>query len=89
MGMAGAAPSPCWAAFTTRAQDNGVPKGRVRCNFCGGEMTRNGVEEDRLVETLGFGDVESDIDAYCEREDIPLIRLNFFLLTAPPSANLV
>ena len=53
------------------------------------QMTRNGVEEDRLVETLGFGDVESDIDAYCEREDIPLIRLNFFLLTAPPSANLV
>ena len=39
--MAGAAPSPCWAAFTTHTQDNEVPDGRVRCNFCGGEMTRN------------------------------------------------
>ena len=48
-------------------------KGRVRCNFCGGEMTRNGVEEDRFVETRGFGDVESDIDAHCEREDMQLI----------------
>ena len=38
----------------------------------------DGVEEDRLIEALGFGDVESDIDAYCEREDIQLIRLEFF-----------
>ena len=63
MGMAGVAPSPCWAAVTAHTQDDGVPKDGVRCNFCGGEMTRNGVEEDRFVETLGFGDVESDIDA--------------------------
>ena len=48
----------------------------------------DGVEEDRLVEELDSGGVESDFNIFCEREDIQVIRIEFFADGAP-SANLV